>query len=157
MTGDFIRGLCCLGFFLLLSVICVILVSETVYDWLCEVAFQIRIMITRVQAFLIKTKKHILRQDMSERMHELCCLLIKFNYLKFVCRNPATTDTHYFILLDELRDLEDKYPLHAKPYSPSRIIGFDEVIAQQCYGQEWETLKCTLDLLKKEEEVNYGF
>lgn len=77
--------------------------------------------------------------------------LTKYAYLKCICNNPPYEKVKYQQKMTALRTLEKQYPDLAKWYSPSKSTKFNESFAAVAF-ENWEEIKKTLDLLKKEED-----
>lgn len=60
-----------------------------------------------------------------ERILQLRQLLEHHNHLYYVQSQPGISDREYDSLMQELRQLEDRYPEYADPLSPSQRVGSD--------------------------------
>lgn len=57
-----------------------------------------------------------------ERIEELVALLEKYNYEYYVNNASSVSDAEYDNLMQELMELEEKYPEHAHPNSPTKKV-----------------------------------
>ena len=62
-----------------------------------------------------------------ERMKELVNILNKANYDYYVLDNPTMDDFEFDKLLVELTNLEEKYPEHKDPNSPTAHVGGEAI------------------------------
>lgn len=61
--------------------------------------------------------------EISERIQSLKQLLNQYNYEYYVLDNPSVTDQEFDRLMNELIDLEKRYPEYADPNSPTKRVG----------------------------------
>lgn len=61
--------------------------------------------------------------DYIKRMHDLVKILKQYNYEYYVLDNPTVSDFEYDSLIKELERLEQMYPAHILPDSPTQHVG----------------------------------
>ena len=64
-----------------------------------------------------------MNNEVIERVNELKVTLEQYNYEYYVLDNPSVDDYTYDMLMQELKQLEEKYPELADPNSPTQRVG----------------------------------
>jgi NAD-dependent DNA ligase len=105
---------------------------------------------------LLGVKKIEKLNPIKEEMHKLIKEIWKYKYLYYKCNQQAITDTLYLEKTKKLKELEEHYFEFCEPFTTTGRMGFHESLARQAYGDSWEEIKQTLDLLFKEPEY-YDF
>ncbi len=62
-------------------------------------------------------------ENIKKRIEELREIIEYHNYRYYVLDDPQISDAEYDRLFNELRELEQKYPQFASPYSPTKKVG----------------------------------
>ena len=63
------------------------------------------------------------KEEAKKRIEELRKLIRHHNYLYYVLNKPEISDAEYDALMNELRELEKKFPDLITPDSPTQRVG----------------------------------
>ena len=63
------------------------------------------------------------KEEAGQRINELCEQIEKHNYHYYVLDNPLISDQQYDALMQELIQLEEKYPDLKREDSPTQRVG----------------------------------
>ncbi len=81
-----------------------------------------------------------LLKSIQERVDFLIKELENHNYLYYVLNNPSISDYEFDRMMQELEELEKKYPQYAYEYSPSKRVGGDITKKFEVYSHKYPML-----------------